>query len=60
VILKKKTEDRGQKTNETTFNKKFLRMLHGPGGSFFKKRPPGIAFMFYFVYKFSYGVKNEI
>jgi hypothetical protein len=23
----------------TAFNKKFLRMLHGPGGSFFKKRP---------------------
>jgi hypothetical protein len=24
---------------ETTFNEKFLRMLHGPGGGFFKKSP---------------------
>jgi hypothetical protein len=24
---------------ETTFNEKFLRMFHGPGGGFFKKSP---------------------
>ena len=36
-----KTEDRGQMMAETTSNKKFLRMLHGPGGSIFQKEPPG-------------------
>ena len=34
-----KTEDRRQMTEEATINEKFLRMLHGPGGGFFKKSP---------------------
>jgi hypothetical protein len=28
---------------ETTFNEKFLRMIHGPGGGFFKKSPLAVG-----------------
>jgi len=37
-MILKTTEDRGQKTDETTFNQKFLRMFHGQG-RFFQKEP---------------------
>jgi hypothetical protein len=39
MIKPQRTEDRRQRTDETTFNKKFLRGVQG--GSFSKKRPPG-------------------